>query len=151
MTRRRFVGALVVLAACGVRRRPLPPELVQPAPPSQLVGASVPEGIRLTWRRPSSYTGGKPMRDLGHFDIERADGADGIVFTHAATVAVTDQLRFRQEKTFDWTDTTATVGSTYRYRVIAVTLDDYHSAPGGPVTIEHRPAPTPKAPKPGTR
>jgi hypothetical protein len=141
----RAVSALVLLAACGVRTRPLPPELVQPQPPTQLVATSVPEGIRLAWRRPSSYSGGQHMRDLGRFDVERAPGTDGGTFAPVAVVEVTDQFRFRQEKTFDWTDTDTEVGATYRYRVIAVTLDDYRSAPGGPVTVERRAI----APKPG--
>ena len=129
---------LMLLVACGVRTRPLPPELVQPKPPTQLVAKSAPDGIRLAWRRPTTYSGGQHMRDLAHFDVERAPGTGDDAFASVGIIEVTDQLRFRQEKTFEWTDTGAEVGSTYRYRVIAVTLDDYRSVPGGPVTIEHR-------------
>jgi hypothetical protein len=144
MTARRLAAATLLLAACGVRTRPLPPERVQPEPPSQVVAKAGPEGIHLTWRRPTRYSGGKHMRDLGHFDVERATG--GSPFARVATVDVSDQVRFRQEKAFDWTDTAVVAGETYTYRVIAVTLDDYHSAPGGPVTVDYHPAPVPAAP-----
>jgi len=137
---------LLATVACGVKNRPLPPELVQPEAPTDLVAASRPEGVRLTWRRPTQYTGGKHMRDLGGFDIERATGADGIDFANVGRLELTDQTRFRQERNMTWTDTTAAVDTTYRYRVIAYTLDGYRSAPGGPLTITHHPGATVEAP-----
>ena len=115
--------AALVLAACGVRSRPLPPELVQPEPPTALVAKSVAEGVRLTWRRPTSYSGGKHMRDLAGFEIERATG-DEYAFAVVGTVTLTDQTRFQQERSITWTDTTTAAGTTYRYRVIATTLDE---------------------------
>ena len=124
-----LVAALVV-AACGVKNRPLPPELVQPEPPTGLVAASRPEGVRLTWRRPTKYSGGKHMRDLGGFEIDRAAGVDGLDFGRVGTVELTDQTRFRQERMMEWTDTSAVAGTTYRYRVVAYTTDGYRSSAG---------------------
>jgi hypothetical protein len=137
--------AMLAVAACGVRSRPLPPELVQPDPPTELVAKSAAEGVQLTWRRPTSYSGGRHMRDLAGFEIERATVPD---FDYAAvgTVTLTDQTRFQQDRAVTWTDATAAVGTAYRYRVIAVTLDRYRSVPSEPVTIEHRPGTTATAP-----
>jgi len=145
---RLLVVAALAAVACGVRSRPLPPELVQPEPASAVVAASNVDGVKLTWRRPTRYSSGKHMRDLGGFEIERAEGVDGIEFVRVGTVELNDQTRFRQERTMQWTDTSAVAGKTYRYRVIAYTVDDYRSRPAGPVTIEHRPPPagTPPAP-----
>ena len=147
MSRLVLVAALAVVA-CGVRTRPLAPELVQPAPASAVVAASTVDGVKLTWRRPTQYSSGKHMRDLGGFEIERADGVDGIEFARVGTVELSDQTRFRQERTMQWTDTSAAAGTTYRYRVVAYTLDGYRSRPAGPVTIEHRPPPAGPPPAP---
>lgn len=136
--RRLALVALCVATACGVKGRPQPPELVQPEAPTALVAASMVDGVRLSWRRPTRYSGGKHMRDLGGFEIERATGADGVDFARAGTVVLDDQTRFRQERAMQWTDTSVTPGTTYRYRVIAYTTDDYRSAPAGPVAIEYR-------------
>jgi hypothetical protein len=141
--RTALLAIVLVLAACGVRSRPYPPELVQPEPPTDLVVKSQPDGMKLTWRRPTRYSGGKHMRDLAGFDVERATDAD---FAVVGTVTLTDQTRFQQERTMTWTDTGVVVGTTYRYRVIATTLDRYRSAPSEPVTIEHRPGTTAEAP-----
>jgi hypothetical protein len=139
------LATIAVIAACGVKSRPLAPELVQPMPATSLVAKSLPEGIRLTWRRPTQYSGGKNMRDLAGFDIERAEGA---AFTKIGIVELTDQTRFQQEKSISWTDSSAVVGTTYRYRIIAGTLDGYRSVPSEAVTIEHRPGATAAAPPP---
>ena len=145
-----LVGTLVV-AACGVKSRPLPPELVQPEPPTSLVAASRADGVRLTWRRPTKYSGGKHMRDLGGFEIDRATGADGLEFGRVGTVELTDQTRFRQERMMEWTDTSAVAGTTYRYRVVAYTVDGDRSTPGGPVTIEHHAVREVTPPAPASR
>ena len=63
---RGIVALALATAACGVRTRPLPPELVQPEPPTALVASSNVDGVRLTWRRPSQYSGGKHMRVTRH-------------------------------------------------------------------------------------
>lgn len=137
------LAALLAAAACGVRTRPLPPEVVQPEPPTALAATSTVDGVKLTWRRPTKYSGGKHMRDLGGFDVERAVDGD---FVRAGEVILDDQTRFRQERTMQWIDTSATPGTTYRYRVVAYTTDGYRSTPAGPVTIAHRtPRPDPPA------
>jgi hypothetical protein len=140
-----LAATLAVATACGVRSRPLPPELVQPDPPTDLIAKSIAEGVRLTWRRPTNYSSGKHMRDLAGFEIERAT-APGFDYAPIGTVTLTDQTRFQQEKSVTWTDADVTVGTTYRYRVIATTLDHYRSVPSEPVTIEHRPGTTATAP-----
>jgi hypothetical protein len=138
--RAALVVAAAVLAACGVKSLPTAPELVRPNAPTELLARSGPDGVMLTWERPTQYSGGKHMRDLAGFDVERATGADSHDYTHAGGVEVTDQTRFRQERHIEWTDTNVAPGTTYRYRVIAYTLDHYRSQPAGPVTVDYHAA-----------
>lgn len=132
----RVAVALALLAACGQKGAPLAPELVRPNPPANLSAIATPEGVRLTWQRPLTYSGGQRMNDLGGFTIERAAG-DGELpaFTPAGTVTVQDQERFRKERHMEWLDRGATTGARYLYRVSAYTLDGYRSAPAGPVAV----------------
>jgi hypothetical protein len=146
--RAAMLFGLVLTAAatttCGRKGRLLAPELVRPLPPSDLTAASTPEGVRLSWLRPDRYSGGGRMKDLDHFLIERAlaDAAPPR-FAPVVTIAVTDQLRFRPERRFDWTDRSVVAGTRYLYRVTAVTADRYQSAAAGPVTIRFEPPATP--------
>src|SRR5262249_37911808 len=66
------LAAVLLLAACGLKTAPLPPEKVQPLEATSLVASSTTGGVQLVWRRPTNYTGGKRMNDLGGFEIERA-------------------------------------------------------------------------------
>ena len=144
---RGIVALALVMAACGTRSRVLPPELVQPEPPTALIAGSNVDGVKLTWHRPTQYSGGQHMRDLGGFDVERAVG-DSYDYAKVETVLLDDQTRFRQEKLMQWTDTAVEVGQTYRYRVIAFTTDGYRSVPSAPVTIVHNKV---AAPSPDSR
>jgi hypothetical protein len=136
------LAVLLAAAACGHKTPPIAPQLVRPDPPGALAAISTPEGVRLTWLRPQKYSGGQRMNDLGGFTIERAT-AEGGEFMEVGKLELDDQTRFRRERHLDWADRTALPGYRYRYRVIAFTLDDYHSAPAGPVTVQFGEKPTP--------
>jgi hypothetical protein len=138
--------AAALLAACGNKTPVLPPELVQPRPAGALAARPAKAGVVLTWRRPVEYTGGGRMNDLGGFLIERAPGDGPGDYARIGTLELNDQTRFRPERDMEWTDTTAVPGTRYRYRVIAFTLDDYESAPAGPVTVQFDPPGTASSP-----
>lgn len=123
-----------LLACCGIKGPPRPPELVHPKPPDHLVARASAEGIRLVWRRPTTYVDGTRMHDLRAFVVERAPaGPKGAPFARIATVVVTDPVRFRADRRVEFLDRTARAGERYLYRVIAVTADGYESEPAGPV------------------
>jgi hypothetical protein len=130
------LAAVAALPACGRKSRPLAPELVRPEAPGDLSGISTPEGIRLSWLRPDHYSGGARMNDLGEFLIQRAPG-EGVPpeFETVATLTLDDRFRFRQERRVTWTDPDVERGQRYLYRVVAVTLDNYRSAPAGPIAV----------------
>jgi hypothetical protein len=126
----------LLTGACGMKGPPLAPELIQPLPAENLSAIATPAGVRLTWLRPLSYSGGHRMNDLGGFTIERAADEAGLpTFTRVGTVPVEDQDRFRKERHMEWTDHDAVAGRRYLYRITAFTLDGYWSAPAGPVAV----------------
>jgi hypothetical protein len=135
--RRSRAATLVLLAvagalpsACGNKTPVRPPELVQPRPATSLAADSTPTGVALSWRRPVTYSGGGRMNDLGGFDIDRAPAGGGPEdYLRVGTLTLNDQERFRQERTLEWTDTTAVPDTRYSYRVTAFTFDGYRSTP----------------------
>jgi hypothetical protein len=148
---RAWISAVAVIAvACGHRSAPVAPELIHPKPPANVVATAMPGGVQLRWARPTQYTSGKRMRDLDGFVVERApDDGRGGVFAEIGTIHLEDRYRFQQTRRVEWLDAAATDGQRYLYRVLALTLDGYRSAPAGPVSIDfHRPAaPPPTTPK----
>jgi hypothetical protein len=120
------LAVAVAGGACGYKSSPTAPELVRPTPPPGLRARSMPEGIALSWRRPTRYSGGRRMRDLGGFEISRAAG-DAVEYTQVDRMELDDQMRFRPEDDFGWTDRDVVAGERYRYRVVSFTLDGYRS------------------------
>ena len=131
----------VALAACGLKNDPVAPELVRPLPPGKLTARSTRDGVELRWRRPTTYTGGGRMRDLGGFDVERAATVAG-PFAKVGTLALTDQQRFRQQRDLAWTDREVEPGTDYVYRVTAFTTEGSRSAPSSPVQIRYAAPPS---------
>ena len=143
-TRMVVLTTALVLAACGRKAPPLPPELVRPEPAEDLVAAVVADGVRLTWQRPLRYSGGQRMNDLDHFVIDRAPAeAARPTFVHVGRFDLDDQTRFRKERHIEWVDHDVVPGGRYLYRVLAITLDGYESAPAGPVSVQYRAAAAP--------
>ena len=137
------------LPGCGRKSRPVAPELVEPETVENLAAIATPDGVRLSWLRPTRYTGGGRMNDLGSFEIERAPGGDAApLFAKIGTVTLEDQQRFRKERRLEWVDKDVRPGERYRYRVTAVTLDHYRSAPGGPVDVRYGNPPSAPAAEP---
>lgn len=138
--RRTLVALALAVAAlapaCGRKASPTAPELVQPSAPGSLAAISVPEGVRLSWTRPTSYTSGRRMNDLGRFVVERAPGeGEPPKFQTVGEIVLEDRDRFRKDPRLAWVDATAAPGTRYLYRVTAVTIDDYRSQPAGPVAV----------------
>ena len=111
--------------------------------PDDPAGA-VADGVRLTWQRPLRYSGGQRMNDLDHFVIDRAPAeAARPTFVHVGRFDLDDQTRFRKERHIEWVDHDVVPGGRYLYRVLAITLDGYESAPAGPVSVQYRAAAAP--------
>ncbi len=111
-----------------------------------------PDGIELTWTRPTEYVDGSRMLDLAGFEIQRSDPDENGKFQKHAVIEVTDRDRFRQARKFRYLDQEAVPSHPYSYRVVSFTLDGYLSAPSNVATIDttsdikepHAPLPTPQ-------
>lgn len=148
------LALLVIAPGCGAKGRPIAPELTHPERINDLAAGQDPKGVRLTWSRPTKYTGGKSLKDLAGFRLLRAEGSGGL--DTLADLPVNDQERFQKTRRFAYLDDTAQVGRTYSYAMIAETADGYQSslsnvveitraAPQPPITPENfkLPKPTP--------
>jgi hypothetical protein len=132
-------GLAVALAGCGHKGGVQAPELVRPEPPTDLAAGPAPDGVRITWTRPTKYAGGQRMRDLGSFIIERTDAeASPPKFVRVGTVELQDQTRFRQDRRLEYVDKDVTPGQEYVYRVRARTVDGYESPWAGPARVRFK-------------
>ncbi len=139
------VLASLVVIGCGVKSPPVPP---QQAVPERIVGldaVSQKGGVLLSWERPDRTAGGGRLRDLGSFEIDRAENTG--LFHSLIQIPVTDQDRFQQQRKFSYLDTGPEVGHHYRYQVISATLDQYRSDPSNEAEITYqlpKPEPNPE-------
>lgn len=139
---------VALLAACGRKALPRPPQWVIPESPAPLEVSVVDDVTKLAWRRPSKYVDGKPLDDLGRFDVERA--CFGLPWEKVAELEVGDRERFRRNRSFAWIDRSPRPADPCHYRVTAFTLDGYASAPAeswlGAPSPSPDPSPTPRPP-----
>ena len=139
------LAASMFVTACGVKSPPVPPEQAVPERIVGLEATSEKKGVMLSWERPDRTAGGRRMRDLGSFEIDRAENTGA--FQPLIEIPVTDQDRFQQQRKFTYLDEGAEIGHHYRYQVISSTLDSYHSAPSNEAEITHelpKPPPNPE-------
>jgi hypothetical protein len=135
------IAAVVLMAGCGVKSMPLPPEEVRPERIVDLRAMVVSHGIQLTWSRPQRYAGGQQMRDLASFTVMRS--ANGQPYEPLVEIPITDRERFAVATTFSYFDATAKKGIAYRYEIISHTTDGYDSLPSNEVEIVYRGFPAP--------
>lgn len=133
--------ALLALTSpgCGRKTPVRPPAHVAPAAITDLAASSVGGGVALRWERPRRNAGGEHLADLDAFVVERA--LPGLPFALLARIQVPDRDKLRQQKRFTFVDESALLGEAYRYRVFAVTLDGYFSAPSNVVEVVRQPPP----------
>ncbi len=122
---------LTLFSACGVKSSPVPPQTVIPEAISDLRASADPAGINLTWNRPMHYVTGRSLRDLGSFVLLRRQGNQP--FQPLAEIPVTDQERFSPRHRYSYVDDNTQLGSSYRYEIVARTIDGYTSAPSNQV------------------
>ena len=140
-----LLGALLLATGCGVKSAPVPPELARPERIADLRAVPDANGIKLSWGRPTRYSGGHTMRDLGGFVILRASSANGQM-EPLAELPVTDRERFAIEHEFSYIDNETVVGQVYRYAIVSRTLDGYVSEASNTVDFTRVKPPPPPNP-----
>jgi hypothetical protein len=120
-----IAAALAVVAACGVRTEPRPPEDTAARAPDGFRVKTVESGVELRWERTTKAMDGERLYDLASFVVERR--SDGGAFQTIATIPVTDTDRVRTQRVFRYVDDEPVPASEYRVR--AVTADGERGVP----------------------
>jgi len=136
---------LVLLSVgCGKKGDPRAPELATPRVIQNLAATQTPDGVALTWSRPTEYVDGRALTDLVSFAIFRKEISPTCVdcpvpYRPLTTVNVEDQERFVRQKQYRYVDEEVQDKMTYRYRVSSQLRDGSLSEPSNEVEITRGP------------
>ena len=141
--KRFLVLALMVVTlgvGCGKKGDPRAPELATPKTITNLAARSAPNGISLTWNRPTEYVDGKELKDLASFVIFRKEVSQScpdcpVPYRQLTTVNVEDRDKFVQQKQYRYDDPEVRPKAIYRYRISSQLLDGSLSAPSNEIEI----------------
>jgi len=131
---------LVSAPACGKKGDLRAPELAAPQPINNLSARPAPDGVTLTWNRPTEYIDGKEIKDLASFVIFRKELSPSCVdcpvpYRQLRIVNVEDREKFVKQKQYRYDDLEVRAKAVYRYRVSAQLFDGSLSAPSNEVEI----------------
>ena len=131
---------VAVLSACGKRGDPRAPELATPKTITNLTARTAPNGIILTWTRPTEYVDGKSLKDLASFVIFRKEVSQScpdcpVPYRQLTTVNVEDREKFVQQKQYRYDDEEVRPKAIYRYRISSQLFDGSLSAPSNEVEV----------------
>ena len=135
---------VLFLSGCGKRGDPRAPELATPRVIENLRATSVPNGVALTWSRPTQYVDGSELKDLVGFAIFRKDISPTCVdcpapYRPLTTVDIEDREKFVKQKQYRYVDEEAQQKMIYRYRVSSQLKDGSLSEPSNEVEITRGP------------
>ena len=131
---------VVSATACGKKGDLRAPELAAPLPINNLSARPAPDGVTLTWNRPTEYIDGKEIKDLASFVIFRKEISLSCVdcpvpYRQLRIVNVEDREKFVKQKQYRYDDQEVRAKAVYRYRVSAQLFDGSLSAPSNEVEI----------------
>ena len=135
---------VLFFSGCGKRGDPRAPELATPRVIENLRATSVPNGVALTWSRPTQYVDGSELKDLVGFAIFRKDISPTCVdcpapYRPLTTVDIEDREKFVKQKQYRYLDEEAQQKMIYRYRVSSQLKDGSLSEPSNEVEITRGP------------
>jgi hypothetical protein len=135
---------VLFFSGCGKKGDPRAPELATPRVIENLRAASDPNGVALTWSRPTQYVDGSELKDLVGFAIFRKDISPTCIdcpapYRPLTTVDVEDREKFVKQKQYRYVDEETQQKMTYRYRVSSQLKDGSLSEPSNEVEITRGP------------
>jgi len=145
---RRITILAVLVAAlagsCGKKGDLHAPELASPKIITNLSATSSPNGVVLTWSRPTQFVDDRPIKDLASFIIFRKEVAPScpdcvVPYRPLTTVGVEDREKFVKQRQYRYVDEEAQPKTTYRYRVLSELSDGSRSEPSNEVEITRGP------------
>lgn len=133
--------AAFVNAACGRKGDPRAPELATPKSIQNLSARSGPNGVTLTWSRPTEYIDGTELKDLSGFVIFRKELPPGcpdcpVPYRQLTTVFVEDQQKFIKQRQYRFVDQEVRPQAVYRYRVSSQLSDGSLGGPSNEIEVE---------------
>lgn len=148
--------ACIILAACGKKAPPIPPERLAPREVRGLAALNTADGIRISWYAPKRKVNNEPVETLTHFAVLRAQGRSrescllpGNPFVNLASVQITD-FAAEKDRAFSYVDHDVKPDRWYAYRVVAFDGNgNVSDAPPNDPLVE-RGVPPPRAPAPVT-
>ena len=140
---KRLITVLMMPCAsfgCGKKADPRAPELATPMVITNLAGRSGPNGITLTWTRPTEYVDGTALKDLASFVIFRKEVSQScpdcpVPYRQLTTVNVEDREKFVRQKQYRYDDQEVRPTLIYRYRIASQLSDGSLSAPSNEVEV----------------
>lgn len=134
-----LVLVALVIAGCGRRGAPRPPQWVAPRAATDLEVRSVAGGLEISFRRPDRTIDGADMSDLAFLELWRSCEPRPGMFL-AAEIPIVDRGAFRKRTRYTVLDDTPGIGEACVYRIIAVTDDGYRSIPAQSEPVRRQPA-----------
>jgi hypothetical protein len=140
---KRLIIVLMMLCAsfgCGKKGEPRAPELATPKVITNLAARSGPNGVTLTWSRPTEYVDGTALKDLASFVIFRKEVSQScpdcpVPYRQLTTVNVEDREKFVQQKQYRYDDQEVRPDTIYRYRIASQLFDGSLSAPSNELEV----------------
>jgi hypothetical protein len=131
-------------AACGKKGDPRAPELVTPKSIQNLTARRGPNGITLSWSRPTEYIDGRDLTDLSGFVIFRKELSPScldcpVPYRQLTTLSVEDQSKFIKQKQYRFVDDEVRPEGVYRYRVSSQLSDGSLGGPSNEVEVKRGP------------
>ena len=140
--KRLFIFLLMLCASsgCGKKADVRAPELATPRVITNLAARAGPNGVILTWSRPTEYVDGTALKDLASFVIFRKEVSQScpdcpVPYRQLTTVNVEDREKFVQQKQYRYDDQEVAPNVIYRYRVASQLFDGSLSAPSNEVEV----------------
>jgi hypothetical protein len=130
--------------ACGKKGDPRAPELVTPKSIQNLEARSGPNGVTLTWSRPTEYIDGRELKDLASFVVFRKELSPSCIdcpvpYRQLTTVFVEDHEKFIKQKQYRFVDQEVRPQAVYRYRVSSQLSDGSLGGPSNEVEVKRGP------------
>ena len=129
---------ILLLAGCGKKGPLMPPGALVPAPVQNLLVQQQGADFRITWQAPGKEQGGRPLRDLAGFRLQRRDippdGNDCAACPDSWQLLTAFDLDSPGETrksggTFIYYDRGLPPGSTSQYKLLALSRSGGSSAP----------------------
>jgi hypothetical protein len=119
-------AAIALLASCGIRTDPRPPEDTMARAPTEARAVRKAAGVKLEWKSPGQSVDGSRLTDLSAFVVERRVGDDR--FAAIGEIPADTEHRLRPVRRYAFIDEEPVEGA--EYRIVAYTADGQRGVPG---------------------